>query len=182
MVNDYYRNYRLLCQFDIFGNFWKADTVYHSYDIISGESSTIINDRGNILCSFACGQDPIFGHDLTLNFDDHQHSHAVIAYRSDPSILEPYPEDSTAVAQYDERLDRVRLYPNPAADHITIESSEDLLINAVAVTNLAGQLLFIQPVGNARTEVNVRTLPAGLYVAHVSTSVGSTAIKFVVRN
>ena len=123
-----------------------------------------------------------FGQNITLNFDDHQHSHAVIAYRYDPSILEPYPVDSTAAAQYDERLDRVRLYPNPAADHITIESSEDLLINAVAVTNLAGQLLFIQPVGNARTEVNVRNLPAGLYVAHVSTSVGSTAIKFVVRN
>ena len=182
MVNDYYRNYRLLCQFDIFGNFWKADTVYHSYDIISGESSTIINDRGNILCSFACGQDPIFGHDLTLNFDDHQHSHAVIAYRSDPSILEPYPEDSTAVPQYDERLSEIRLYPNPATDRVVIESPEGLPVSMVAVTNESGQLLFLQPATSCRTELSVRNLPAGLYVAHVSTSVGSTAIKFVVRN
>jgi hypothetical protein len=109
-----------------------------------------------------------------------QHSHAVIAYRSDPSILEPYPIDSTGVAQYDERLDLVLLYPNPAADRITIESPEDLPINAVAVTNLAGQLLFIQPVGNIRTEVNVRTLAPGTYIAHVETKAGMVDRKFVV--
>ena len=109
-----------------------------------------------------------------------QHSHAVIAYRSDPSILEPYPIDSTVVAQYDERLDRVRLYPNPAADHITIESPEDLPINAVAVTNLAGQLLFIQPVGNVRTEVSVHNLAPGTYIAHINTRAGNTDRKFVV--
>ena len=132
------------------------------------------------MCDFRCQQDINFGNDLTLNFTEHGNSHAVIAYRSDPSILEPYPEDSTAVAQYDERLDRVRLYPNPATDHITIESPEDLPINAVAVTNLAGQLLFIQPVGNTRTEVNIRTLAPGTYIAHINPSSGNTDRKFMV--
>ena len=104
----------------------------------------------------------------------------MFAYKYDPSILEPYPIDSTGVAQYDERLDRVLLYPNPAADHITIESPEDLPINAVAVTNLAGQLLFIQPVGNTRTEINVRNLAPGTYIAHVETKAGVVDRKFVV--
>ena len=126
-------------------------------------------------------EDLTFGHDLSLNFDDHQHSHAVIAICYDPSILEPYPEDSTAVAQYNERLDRVRLYPNPAADHISIESPADLPINVVAVTNLAGQLLFIQPVGNVRTEVSVHNLAPGTYIAHINTRAGNTDRKFVVK-
>ena len=49
-----------------------------------------------------------------------------------------------------------------------------------AVTNLAGQLLFIQPVGNTRTEVNVRNLAPGTYIAHINTRAGNTDRKFVV--
>ncbi len=148
---------------------------------MSANQEVVINETGHILNSFITTQDLSFGHDLTLNFDDHQHSHAVIAYRSDPSILEPYPEDSTAVPRYDERLSEIRLYPNPATDRVVIESPERLPVSMVAVTNESGQLLFLQPATSCRTELSVRNLPAGLYVAHVSTSVGSTAIKFVVK-
>ena len=70
----------------------------------------------------------------------------------------------------------------PATDRVVIESPESLPVSMVAVTNESGQLLFLQPATSCRTEISVRDLPAGLYVAHVSTSVGSTAIKFVVRN
>ena len=171
----------LLCYFNTNGHFVKADTMF-SNDESQQSLKTIVNEKGTILCDFICKQNINFGHDLTLNFDDHQYSHAVIAYRSDPSILEPYPEDSTAVPQYDERLSEIRLYPNPATDRVVIESPEGLPVGMVAVTNESGQLLFLQPAASCRTELSVRNLPAGLYVAHVSTSVGSTAIKFVVRN
>ena len=171
----------LLCYFNTNGHFVKADTMF-SNDESQQSLKTIVNEKGTILCDFICKQNINFGHDLTLNFDDHQYSHAVIAYRSDPSILEPYPEDSTAVPQYDERLSEIRLYPNPATDRVIIESPEGLPVGMVAVTNESGQLLFLQPAASCRTELSVRNLPAGLYVAHVSTSVGSTAIKFVVRN
>ena len=171
----------LLCYFNTNGHFVKADTMF-SNDESQQSLKTIVNEKGTILCDFICKQNINFGHDLTLNFDDHQYSHAVIAYRSDPSILEPYPEDSTAVPQYDERLSEIRLYPNPATDRVVIESPEGLPVGMVAVTNESGQLLFLQPATSCRTELSVRHLPAGLYVAHVSTSVGSTAIKFVVRN
>ena len=178
------RNYtntsRLLCYFNTDGEFEKADTVSHLHNKFSSRHTLEIDDEGHILFDMTTSEDLTFGHDLSLNFDDHQHSHAVIALRYDPSILEPYPIDSTGVAQYDERLDRVRLYPNPAADRITIESPEDLPVNAVAVTNLAGQLFFIQPVGNVSTEVNVRNLAPGTYIAHINTRAGNTDRKFVV--
>jgi hypothetical protein len=170
----------MLAYFNTDGQFISADTIYHAADPSVRPLKTIVNNNGGILCDRIATQDLSFGHDLTLNFTEHGNSHAVFAYKYDPSILEPYPVDSTAVAQYDERLDRVRLYPNPAADHITIESPEDLPINAVAVTNLAGQLLFIQPVGNVRTEVSVRNLAPGTYIAHINTRAGNTERKFVV--
>ena len=44
------------------------------------------------------------------------------------------------------------------------------------------QLLFLQPAISCRTKLSVHNLPAGLYVAHVSTDVGSVKVKFVVKN
>ncbi len=145
----------LLCYFNTNGHFVKADTMF-SNDESQQSLKTIVNEKGTILCDFICKQNINFGHDLTLNFDDHQYSHAVIAYRSDPSILEPYPEDSTAVPQYDERLSEIRLYPNPATDRVVIESPEGLPVGMVAVTNESGQLLFLQPAASCRTELSVR--------------------------
>lgn len=46
-------------------------------------------------------------------------------------------------------------------------------------TKTARRTLF-DPATSCRTEISVRDLPAGLYVAHVSTAAGTTAIKFVV--
>jgi hypothetical protein len=174
-------NYLLLCYFNTNGAFVKSDTISHLQNKFSSRHGIIHDSQGHILCDMTTSEDLTFGQDLTLNFDDHQHSHAVIALRHDPSILEPYPEDSTAVPQYDERLSEIRLYPNPATDRVVIESPEGLPVGMVAVTNESGQLLFLQPATSCRTELSVRNLPAGLYVAHVSTSVGSIAIKFVVK-
>ena len=184
MVRNYTMDdsYRVLCYFNADGGFVRADTIRDSYTPINGRLGVVINTQGDLLVDFISQNDLQFTPGFSLEFTDHQHSHAVIAYRSDPSILEPYPVDSTAVPQYDERLSEIRLYPNPATDRVVIESPEGLPVGMVAVTNESGQLLFLQPATSCRTELSVRNLPAGLYVAHVSTSVGSTAIKFVVRN
>ena len=171
----------MLAYFNTDGQFISADTIYHAADPSVRPLKTIVNNNGGILCDRIATQDLSFGHDLTLNFTEHGNSHAVFAYKYDPSILEPYPVDSTAVPQYDERLSEIRLYPNPATDRVVIESPEGLPVGMVAVTNKSGQLLFLQPATSCRTEISVRDLPSGLYVAHVSTSVGSTAIKFVVK-
>jgi hypothetical protein len=175
-------SYRVLCYFNADGGFVRADTIRDSYTPINGRLGVVINTQGDLLVDFISQNDLQFTPGFSLEFTDHQHSHAVVALRHDPSILEPYPEDSTAVPQYDERLSGIRLYPNPATDRVVIESPEGLPVGMVAVTNESGQLLFLQPATSCRTEISVRDLPSGLYVAHVSTSVGSTAIKFVVRN
>ena len=171
----------LLCYFNTNGEFEKADTIVHMYDNKQQIGKIIVDNDGYILCDMMNSQDLTFGHDMTLDLYNDNRSCAIIALKYDPSILEPYPEGPVEVAQYDERLDRIRLYPNPAVDRITIESPEDLPIDGVAITNLAGQFLGVRIVDATHADINVRDLPAGTYIAHINTRAGNTERKFVVK-
>jgi hypothetical protein len=127
---------------------------------MSANQEVVINETGHILNSFITTQDLSFGHDLTLNFDDHQHSHAIIAYRSDPSILAPYPEDSVGIAFYNEGS--IRLYPNPAANTLYVEN-EDSPIEYVIVLDMNGKAILRQDVLEHKAIINVSFLPNGMY-------------------
>ena len=171
----------LLCYFNTNGEFEKADTIVHMYDNKQQIGKIIVDNDGYILCDMMNSQDLTFGHDMTLDLYNDNRSCAIIALKYDPSILEPYPEGPLEVAQYDERLDCIRLYPNPAANHITIESPEDLPIDGVAITNLAGQFLGVRIVDATHADINVRNLAPGTYIAHINTRMGNTDRKFVVK-
>ena len=171
----------LLCYFNTNGEFEKADTIVHMYDNKQQIGKIIVDNEGYILCDMMNSQDLTFGHDMTLDLYNDNRSCAIIALKYDPSILEPYPEEPVEVKKYDERLDRIRLYPNPATDRITIESAEDLPIDGVAITNLEGQFLGVQLFYATTAHLNISHLPAGTYIAHINTASGNTERKFVVR-
>ena len=171
----------LLSYYNINGTYMYADTISYPFDIMQQPGKTIVSNDGYILCEMVNGQNITFGNDFTLDLLGDTRSHAIIALKYDPSILEPYPEGPVEVAQYDERLDRIRLYPNPAVDRITIESPENLPIDGVAITNLAGQFLGVRIVDATHANINVRDLPAGTYIAHINTRMGNTERKFVVK-
>lgn len=170
----------LLCYFNTNGQFMGADTISYTIDDWHKSGGVVVSDEGYILCDMMNSQDLTFGHDMTLDLYNDNRSCAIIALKYDPSILEPYPEGPLEVAQYDERLDCIRLYPNPAVDRITIESPENLPIDGVAITNLAGQFLGVRIVDATHADINVRDLPAGTYIAHINTRMGNTDRKFVV--
>ncbi|MBO7646483.1 MAG: T9SS type A sorting domain-containing protein [Bacteroidales bacterium] len=152
----------LLTVFNVDGTFDKADTIYQSYNTVILGQRVLIKDDGHLLCDFASNQDLSFGHDLSLTFDNHLYSHAVVAYRYDPSILTPYPEDSTGVAQHAESSP-VRLYPNPTCGMLHVES-EGTPIDRVYVLDLAGKELLRRDVHGNRGEIDVSSLPSGMYV------------------
>lgn len=170
----------LQCYFNTNGVFDRADTITHPYDVMKNPGKTIVDNEGYILCDMICSQNLTFGNDFTLDLLGDTRSHAIIALKYDPSILEPYPEGPLEVAQYDEHLDCIRLYPNPAVDRITIESPENLPIDGVAITNLAGQFLGVRIVDATHADINVRNLAPGTYIAHINTRMGNTERKFVV--
>ena len=163
ICRNYFNSYYLLNYFSVNGTFDHADTIWYMSKNHSAKQGVAVNDDGYILCNIVANQDLSFGQDLTLNFDDHQHSHAVIALRYDPSILEPYPVDSTGVVLYQGLKNPVKLYPNPVANTLFIEN-EDTPIEHIFVLDITGKEIFHQEIFDNRGEINVSSLPNGMYM------------------
>ncbi|MCQ2271387.1 MAG: T9SS type A sorting domain-containing protein [Bacteroidales bacterium] len=178
LSKDFFNRYFILGQFNTNGTFKKGDTIVNNSGTMSANQEVVINETGHILTSFITTQDLTFGNDLTLNFDDHQHSHAVVAYRSDPSILVPYPEDTTGIAEHSVKVN-VRLWPNPSTDKITIESEDAFPIKSVCIADMQGTIVGILPVDDTRCTLNVSNLSAGTYIITASGEMGQWEGKVV---
>ena len=148
--------------FNIGGSFVGADTISYSHDPIQTTYRTILNDEGKILCDMTCSQDLTFGHDFTLSFDDHTRSHAVVAYRYDPSILVPYSEDSVGISQFNDVNAALRLYPNPANNILYLEN-EEFPIELVVIYDITGKELIREETFDNRCAINISALPNGIY-------------------
>lgn len=87
-----------------------------------------------------------------------------VYYRVVSAEVTEYPnallENQAPVAQ-------VRLYPNPTAQHLTVETSYKGDFNII-VRDLNGKLL-LQQIGNSdKTELNLDALPAGMYLVTIN--------------
>ena len=156
-------NYRLLCQFRTNGTFVKADTIRYAYNVFSSRHGVEVDNHGHILCDMTNSQNLSFGNDLALNFDDHQHSHAVIALRYDPSILEPYPVDSVGITQHKDIDSPIKIYPNPTKEILNLENENSPIENVMIYTT-AGKELIQQEPFESRCSINVSALPNGVYL------------------
>ena len=65
------------------------------------------------------------------------------------------------------------VYPNPANSMLNITGSN---ITSVAITNLIGQVLYSQQYNSPQVQVDVSTLPTGMYLIRIN---GSDVRKFV---
>ena len=168
----------LLNYFNTNGSFMGADTISYSHDPNLKTNRTIVNEEGKILCDMTCSQDLTFGHDFTLTIDDHTRSHAVVAYRYDPSILVPYSDDSTGVAGYEELNTPIKLYPNPATNTLFLEN-EYSPIESFLLLDMAGKEIFHQDLSSHRCEVDVSSIPDGMYFIRTFCEKGSYINKFI---
>lgn len=57
----------------------------------------------------------------------------------------------------------LKLYPNPANSTLTIENASELKLKSIIVSNILGQQLLEQGINSNKTNVNIATLPIGLY-------------------
>jgi len=69
----------------------------------------------------------------------------------------------------------VSVFPNPAQSQLTI-SSTNQHINQVTITNLLGQTIYSKPHNSPQVQIDVSSLPTGLYIVKVN---GSEVRKFV---
>ncbi len=71
------------------------------------------------------------------------------------------------------------IYPNPAQGNITIEISGTDNNTTASVYNLQGQMLLQQTLTVAKTEMDISSLPNGVYVIKLNTENGVAVKKFV---
>ena len=162
--------YYLLCYFNIDGTFDRADTIHYVPGSHFSTAQNVITDHnGHILCDVTNSQDLTFGHDFTLSFDDHTRSHAVVAYRYDPSILVPYPEDSVGIAQFSDMNTPISLYPNPASNEVTVTGIAPEEVAEITVLTMQGS-----QVANFRNvhRFNISRLAPASYIVRVATTEG----------
>ena len=162
--------YYLLCYFNIDGTFDRADTIHYVPGSHFSTAQNVITDHnGHILCDVTNSQDLTFGDDFTLSFDDHTRSHAVVAYRYDPSILVPYPEDSVGIAQFSDMNTPISLYPNPASNEVTVTGIAPEEVAEITVLTMQGS-----QVANFRNvhRFNISRLAPASYIVRVATTEG----------
>lgn len=73
----------------------------------------------------------------------------------------------------------VVVYPNPAADYITVGSNGEL--QHIRIVNTVGQLVYDQPMNNAKAQIDISHLSNGVYFVQIETKYGTTTQKVVVE-
>ncbi len=73
-----------------------------------------------------------------------------------------------------------KVYPNPASDHITIESSSELNNGKVIVYNIKGQRIIEQAVLPGNMDIDTRALAKGVYLLKISGSNHKTEDKKII--
>jgi len=90
-----------------------------------------------------------------------------------PSLDVPVELKVAAVGIDEKATSSVMIYPNPAQDFITIQTSN--IVNAVKITDFSGKVLY----KGTGTNLDIRNLSNGIYFVRVTTDKGTSNAKFV---
>ena len=80
---------------------------------------------------------------------------------------------------YDNVENTLKLYPNPAYDVLTIESSQN--IQLITITNSIGQIVYQSQIDAATTRLNVGEYLKGVYFVQIETDNGTTTQKIIIE-
>jgi hypothetical protein len=69
----------------------------------------------------------------------------------------------------------IDIYPNPAVNNLTIESPQSAIIE---ITNIQGQLIKTFTI-SGKTNIDISSLPSGVYIIEAKTDKEMTVKKFV---
>jgi len=64
----------------------------------------------------------------------------------------------------------IKIYPNPASDHLTIETSSTMENGILDIYNIKGQKVVEHLINDSYTEINTSNLANGIYIVKVSNS------------
>ncbi|MCC6768849.1 MAG: T9SS type A sorting domain-containing protein [Bacteroidia bacterium] len=75
---------------------------------------------------------------------------------------------------------RLKVYPNPARDVLTVELSENTGEASLALFSVTGQQLLYMPLYLSSQEIKIAHLPPGLYLAKLTNSDGTSSTQRIV--
>jgi hypothetical protein len=75
----------------------------------------------------------------------------------------------------------IKLYPNPATDKINMifEQTMPVQKSSISIYTTQGQLILQQPIHQAKTEIDIRSLAKGVYILKVENSIGGAVKKII---
>lgn len=73
-----------------------------------------------------------------------------------------------------------KMYPNPASQQVTLTASNGVL-NTVAVYDVTGKVVIAQNVNAITTQINVASLPKGIYMVEVKSTEGVEVEKLIIE-
>jgi len=87
-----------------------------------------------------------------------------------------FPVGSNAISSKSSTL---KIYPNPASECITIETSAILTPSTIAILNLHGQQIIIRQITEHKTQINISELPSGVYFVRLKNEKTVSFWKFI---
>ena len=74
---------------------------------------------------------------------------------------------------------KMRLYPNPAHTQLSITSTG--IIGSVTISNFLGQVFFSKEYNADTAEMNIQSMPVGVYLVKITGSDGSVMTKKLMK-
>ena len=71
------------------------------------------------------------------------------------------------------------LFPNPSSDFITIETSELPTPSQLSISNLNGEELFTRQITSPKTQLDISSLPSGVYFVRLTCEKKAATGKFI---
>lgn len=66
------------------------------------------------------------------------------------------------------------IYPNPVSDYLTVQSKLFCNNCKLEITNTIGEKILSQEINSTKTQINILSLPSGVYFIFVKTDSGKT--------
>ncbi len=148
---------------------WQGATLVSAgYFITNG--AAIIQNNGYCFVAGCFAATATFG---SINLTSNNYSYDV--YVTKVSI-----NGGSGINTNPEESGLVYIYPNPANDNITIESSIIIPKEIISIYNIQGKLLMEQPLLQTKTEINISNLSSGLYIVKINDN-KSVMVKRIVK-
>ena len=84
----------------------------------------------------------------------------------------------SATCKEGEIISDLIVYPNPTKDILIIEFSE-INKGTIEITNIAGQIIFMEKLNDSRMEIKVSEYPVGMYILKFISEENETVAKFI---